>query len=655
MAILDWVFNTIRQTEGGRGNVQERLVLEGSRTISAFGVFVREVLQNALDAAAKDENGDRMPVHIHFRFRLLETQSEKSAFRNGFGWKELKRHIRGCQKIKENSQHPVIYNLEEINDKPLMVLEICETNTIGLIGPESIANFREDITGDNPKAFFALVRDDERHEKQRLGAGGTHGKGKAVIWAVSAIQTALFYSRLSIPFENDVEKILHRAAGQSRLHQHYVQDDERFSGVGHGGRRDADNDCWAIRNDEAIQWAKQMGIDAREDNGCGTTILIPYWERPATETDFSGEPDHKLIARYAARFFWPAMVDGKLKVTTESPDDDHVDVEEYMHRYQPFIDLYKRVKNNERSDSDIGSKEIKVTVPAFPDIGYTDSAKTKAIAAMSLIGDDLNLSTHVGSVAQIRGQGMVINYWQPTGEHVQPYVGLALAGRASDNSADGRYGDVLMGYSEGVTHTSWDDNASNLREWRDAKQPIKKLMKTFKQYFEDNSTIQSRQTTEQLSTLEEGLSFSGQGRRTPNPDNEPRRSGPAVVTRPRIFRKDGGYGFSFRIRMNKKTMKTHVDVEILAGMESGTANAQDRIGIQITSAHGLECEDLLKKQERKVRIHLPRVSADYVYRIEGKTGDVDPELLSVTQAVLRASARPAGHQSSGGDGEEAVS
>ena len=91
-----------------------------------------------------------------------------------------------------------------------------------------------------------------------------------------------------------------------------------------------------------------MGINASEDDGCGTTILIPYWERPATETDFSGESDHKLIARYAARFFWPAMVDGKLKVTTESPNGDHEDVAEYMHSYKPFIDLYKRVKSNEK-------------------------------------------------------------------------------------------------------------------------------------------------------------------------------------------------------------------------------------------------------------------------------------------------------------------
>ena len=100
------------------------------------------------------------------------------------------------------------------------------------------------------------------------------------------------------------------------------------------------------------------------------------------------------------------------------------------------------------------------------------------------------------------------------------------------------------------------------------------------------------------------------------------------------------------------------DVEVSAGMESGTAGVEDRIGFQITHSHGLECEHLLDSQGRKVRkvrIHLSRVSTDHVYRIEGKTENLDPELLSVSKAVLRASPRPAGHQSSDEDREEVAS
>src|SRR5436190_20514934 len=118
----------------------------------------------------------------------------------------------------------------------MQVLEIRETNTIGLVGPDKIE--REDdyftMPGQTPKAYRALCRDDARREKISLGAGGTFGLGKAVLWRASAIQTVLFFSRLSTAANG----VFHRAAAQARLCTHYMAPSE-FRGLGFGGHMEA--------------------------------------------------------------------------------------------------------------------------------------------------------------------------------------------------------------------------------------------------------------------------------------------------------------------------------------------------------------------------------------------------------------------------------
>jgi len=48
---MDWEFSVRPEAGDGYAASQSRIIIEGDHTISPFEIFVREVLQNSLDAA----------------------------------------------------------------------------------------------------------------------------------------------------------------------------------------------------------------------------------------------------------------------------------------------------------------------------------------------------------------------------------------------------------------------------------------------------------------------------------------------------------------------------------------------------------------------------------------------------------------------------
>src|SRR5947208_14244465 len=113
---------------------------------------------------------------------------------------------------------------------------------------------------------------------------------------------------------------------------------------------------------------------------------------------------------------------------------------------------------------------------------------------------------------------MVVGYAKMTGNTlVRPFVGLALGGRAADPSQQGLRGDILLGFSEYVTHTKWDEKSASLRHWPSAKPIVRELLKHVRDYFEKNSKIEQPTSTADLSPLEEGLRFPGGGKIGPPP------------------------------------------------------------------------------------------------------------------------------------------
>ena len=64
-----------------------------------------------------------------------------------------------------------------------------------------------------------------------------------------------------------------------------------------------------------------------------------------------------LIARYAARYFWPAVVDDRLEVIAVSNEGNEISAADTgLVHYEPFIQLYQRVKNGVRGPNDVPAR-----------------------------------------------------------------------------------------------------------------------------------------------------------------------------------------------------------------------------------------------------------------------------------------------------------
>ena len=373
---MDWEFQQRPLAGDNDAASKSRIIIEGDHTISPFEVFVREVLQNSLDAAQQGQ-----VVRVSFKLHRISNPGPKGNFLNALGWTQLKERVSEANRIRTMRDEPTEFgDPTQLESSTLEVLEIAETGTIGLVGPEAIRTLNDERRwpGEPPKAYIALARDDARREKQGLGSGGTYGLGKAVLWSASQIQTVVFFSRLSIPNNNTV----HRAAAQARLGPHFLSG-LPYRGLGYGGDSRED---WSrpLCNDQAQVLATKTGISRRETaNECGTTILIPFWCAPESEDDDLAT--YAKFARYAARYFWPAIVDGRLEVICESDSGARLNAADQLTHYQPFISLYERMRSGERGTNDVPSERIPVVVPQGPPPRTTPQATTFAKVGMAFV------------------------------------------------------------------------------------------------------------------------------------------------------------------------------------------------------------------------------------------------------------------------------
>jgi hypothetical protein len=623
---MDWEFYKRGEAGDAYAASQSRIIIEGDHTISPLEIFVREVLQNSLDAALGDQK-----VGVHFRLRKINQPGPRDTFLKALGWSKLKERVAAANRVrKERNEPPEFGDPQQLERGSLYVLEIAERGTIGLVGLEAVRSEQDERRwpGEPPKAYIALARDDARREKQGLGSGGTYGLGKAVLWAASQIQAVAFFSRLSIPWKETT----HRAAGQARLGPHFLNN-EPFRGLGYGGDMH-DGWCKPASNQAAQTLASQFGISARGDSSeSGTTIVIPFWVQP--EADVDELPTHALLARYAARYFWPAIIDDRLEVTTESVDDEADDAANYLDHYQPFIELYKRVKEGTRGARDSEPEKIRFTVPIGPPPRTDSAQQTFVLAAMTEVATDGEVREDFKrKVACIRGQGMVVGYAKLTGNTlVRPFVGLALGGRAGDASPQGLRGDVLLGFSEYVTHTKWDEKSASLRHWPSARPVIRELLKQIRDYFERNSKIEQPAGTTDLSPLEEGLRFPGVGRLGPPP---PPPAGVPQLRLQRFERDENRYAFEIRSRIAARQKPFNIELWAEAALETGSASPEDRFTLENVRTVPSNLTITVLKN-RKCRIEVPALGADTDVRVSGTTEQLPPELLAVSEGLLRAS------------------
>ena len=94
---MDWEFYKRGEAGDAYAASQSRIIIEGDHTISPLEIFVREVLQNSLDAALADQK-----VGVHFRLRKISQPGARDAFLKALGWSKLKERVAAANRVRKN-------------------------------------------------------------------------------------------------------------------------------------------------------------------------------------------------------------------------------------------------------------------------------------------------------------------------------------------------------------------------------------------------------------------------------------------------------------------------------------------------------------------------------------------------------------------------
>jgi RNA polymerase primary sigma factor len=428
--------------------------------------LVREAIQNADDESMGDLHG---PVAV--RFRLLSLRGEaKRRFLEAMQWEQLDRHVQAC--IEQSANQQVAGGLQEARDMAnsgeLLVLQISDRNTRGLIGPE---------TGRGN--FAALTRDNLFSEKNSETAGGSYGLGKAMQYAASAFACVLFSSELSEP-EPATGNTHGRFFARAELVYHEIGD-QRYSGpVWLGRAEDGDSgrpvSYWGDGERDALLRDLHM---VRRAGDTGTTIAIvglrdldadrrrPPWE-------IVGQ-----MADAAERNFWPAIAAGRLEVQVQYIEVDDPDAE-----YQPKLDRLVDPANSRVvgpylaalrawrdgttdellvDDGDVVGARVPLSIPArkagkerHP--ALTHEAVVLVRRATAEEEADETSRTHLRRGVLMRGSNMIVKSLDLSRGALgaRPFQVVVLTGRAvGDDVADER-AEVFLRAAEPPSHDNWE-------------------------------------------------------------------------------------------------------------------------------------------------------------------------------------------------------
>ena len=184
-----WVF----KPHGGTANADS---IAGKLFLNDYAPLVRESIQNSLDAAIEDDNGNAETVKVIFRFGKLDLP-KNSPFYEIIKWVEG-----GMEKFpnKDNRTYKNLKNIQEALEnikkkEKICYLEVSDENTIGM-----------DYTTDKRKqastGFYSFVKSLGNSYKKRRISAGSHGVGKVVFQKISRLNT-LFVSTKSLDDERE--------------------------------------------------------------------------------------------------------------------------------------------------------------------------------------------------------------------------------------------------------------------------------------------------------------------------------------------------------------------------------------------------------------------------------------------------------------------
>jgi hypothetical protein len=428
---MSWLFERYSPM-GGASASAYRNTLAGAG-VPPTEVFVREVLQNSVDAALSDA----APIRVVFRSENLDGP-RLEALRNA---------------LELHSGSPVLTRAGLLADRAsgdvlrqgVRVLFVEDFETRGLGGTDAPTQPSDE---DNYRRLCLELG----VTGQGAARGGTFGYGKAAYWAVSELWTVIFYSRFRATART--RAVTSRLIGVSWFNEHLLEDPtsgqlERYTGRAWFGHVEPASDiCHPFVNAEADRRAGDLGFAARGPNDTGTSAMILAHVISPQEIGSAVESN-----------WWPRLLDGRLLVelpdgTTPAPRSNA--------GLRPFIHCWDLIREH-TAPGDLHS---------LRELTY----RSHALGRLALTAYDEELGEgRRAQIALVRGPGMKVTVLEAAASAPsQPLtVGVFLGDPAMESA---------FATSEPPAHDRWDAETTRTDRSLDdpARQRIKKTLEKIK-------------------------------------------------------------------------------------------------------------------------------------------------------------------------------
>lgn len=247
-------------------------------------LIVRETVQNSTDASIADAD------HVGIEYNI-----------RSFDPLEICRELNG---VGDNL-------LTRCGNKKHKLLEIRDSNTIGLIGPTSYS----EVIGNNTGNFLNLVYEISRPQEKE-GAGGSWGLGKTVLFRIG-MGLVFYYSRIrkGNGFESRFSACLvENENGKETLIGKYKGENQR--GIAWWGKAYAENRTKPLTDEAEIKEILNMiGVRSYIGEETGTTIVIPFIDEDRLLKDTNSAEESEESNQQAP--WWLSSVSDYLKIAIQ--------------------------------------------------------------------------------------------------------------------------------------------------------------------------------------------------------------------------------------------------------------------------------------------------------------------------------------------------
>ena len=432
--------------------------------------FVREAIQNCWDQRLSELD----PVKVTFTFVELEGD-ELDAFLNDVKWTEgLKGHLEACSTQNNHDKPKLKRNLEKVNKGKMRILQVSDSNTKGLSGPEF---------GDQGN-FSKLCRNEMTPSEGGGSAarGGAFGVGKSVYWSFSGLNTVVFSSIYTDEHGNEKSRVF----GRTYLPDHHIVDASGqksiFSGDAYLCVRDAAS--LRVSMDYATAGLSGLSLLNRQPGDFGTTITLLMYEEVETE-------DEASLADTAAKFrdaiianFWPLLASQPFEATVEwkSRGGSGSELVGIPEEFDPFVRALKQSQDKDAIKGNPAPSLLEpgetafflgdIKIPARKDEEYPREAVSDGQVAacvtrlteeekqkLAQFEERYKDMKFLNRLSNVRGPHMVVANHEYVSGACFDHVGVVRAGRFRDlggqSSEDDEGVEQFLRDSEPPAHDSW--------------------------------------------------------------------------------------------------------------------------------------------------------------------------------------------------------